>query len=109
MEAIVSTLVAAIPSSALPLVVVILGGIYIYRKIGNERSVTKAERDKDSQNLHDKLLKVEFDMANVKGEVGHHQEVLEDLRNQIGILNVNIVKLTVSMENLVKNMQEYKK
>lgn len=104
----VETITAILPfisPSALPLVIVILGGIYIYRKIGNERKETKVERDKDSQDIHDKILKLDFEVTNIKGNVGHHQEVLEDLRNQINVLNMNIVKLTVSMENLVKNLE----
>lgn len=106
MSGIIATILPYISPAALPLVIVILGGLYIYRKIGNERRETKVERDKDSQAIHDKILKLDFEVTNIKGNVGHHQEVLEDLRNQINVLNMNIVKLTVSMENLVKNLEK---
>lgn len=106
METLVTTVLPFISPAALPLVVVIIACFYIYKKIDNERQKTKVERDADSQDLHDKILKMEFDVANIKGEVGHHKDVLEDLRNQVNILNINIVKLTVSLENLVNSMEK---
>lgn len=106
METLVTTVLPFISPTAVPLVVVIIACFYIYKKIDNDRQKTKVERDADSQDLHDKLLKMEFDVANMKGEVGHHKDVLEDLRNQVNLLNVNIVKLTVSLENLVNSMEK---
>lgn len=106
METLVTTVLPFISPAALPLVVVIIACFYIYKKIDDERQKTKVERDADSQDLHDKILKMEFDVANIKGEVGHHKDVLEDLRNQVNILNINIVKLTVSLENLVNSMEK---
>ena len=106
METLVTTVLPFISPAALPLVVVIIACFYIYKKIDNERQKTKVERDADSQDLHDKLLKMEFDVANMKGEVGHHKNVLEDLRSQVNLLNVNIVKLTVSLETLVNSMEK---
>lgn len=106
MDTLVTTVLPFISPAALPLVVVIIACFYIYKKIDDERQKTKVERDADSQDLHDKILKMEFDVANIKGEVGHHKDVLEDLRNQVNILNINIVKLTVSLENLVNSMEK---
>lgn len=106
MESLVTSLLPYISPAALPLVVVIIACFYIYKKIENDRQKTKVERDADSQDLHDKILKMEFDVANMKGEVGHHKDVLEDLRNQVNLLNINIVKLTVSLENLVNSMEK---
>ena len=106
METLVTTVLPFISPAALPLVVVVIACFYIYRKIDNDRQKTKVERDADSQELHDKILKMEFDVANMKGEIGHHNDVLEDLRNQVNLLNINIVKLTVSLENLVNNLEK---
>lgn len=106
METLVTTVLPFISPAALPLVVVIIACFYIYKKIDNDRQKTKVERDADSQDLHDKILKMEFDVTNMKGEVGHHKDVLEDLRNQVNLLNINIVKLTVSLENLVNNLEK---
>lgn len=106
MDTLVTTVLPFISPAALPLVVVIIACFYIYKKIDNDRQKTKVERDADSQDLHDKILKMEFDVTNMKGEVGHHNDVLEDLRNQVNILNINIVKLTVSLENLVNSMEK---
>ena len=106
MESLVTSLLPYISPAALPLVVVIIACFYIYKKIENDRQKTKVERDADSQVIHDKLLKLEFDMANIKGNVGHHQDILDDLRNQINVLNGNIIKLTVSLDNLVNNLDK---
>lgn len=106
METLVTTVLPFISPAALPLVIVVVACFYIYRKIDNDRQKTKIERDADSQDLHDKILKMEFDVANMKGEVGHHKDVLEDLRNQVNLLNINIVKLTVSLESLVNNLEK---
>lgn len=105
----VETITAILPyisPAALPIVIVVIVCFYIYKKIDSDRQKTKLERDADSQELHDKFLKLEFDVANMKGEVGHHKDVLEDLRNQVNLLNINIVKLTVSLENLVNNLEK---
>lgn len=106
METLVTTVLPFISPAALPLVIVVVACFYIYKKIDNDRQKTKVERDADSQDLHDKFLKMEFDVANMKGEVGHHKDVLEDLRNQVNLLNINIVKLTVSLESLVNNLEK---
>lgn len=106
METLVTTVLPFISPAALPLVVVVIACFYIYKKIDNDRQKTKHKRDADSQDLHDKILKMEFYVANMKGEVDHHKDVLEDLRNQVNLLNINIVKLTVSLENLVNNLEK---
>lgn len=99
----VSTVLPYIAPSALPVVIVAIVCFYIYRKIGNERKETKAERDNDSREIHDKILKHDFEIANLKGIVVEHKNTLEDLREQVAILNTNIVKLTVVVENLTKS------
>lgn len=102
MTEIITALLPYIPSNAISLVVVVI--VYLY--IQSKRKETKIERDADSQEIHDKLLKLEFDVTNIKGNVGHHQDVLDDLRNQINVLNGNIIKLTVSLDNLVNNLEK---
>lgn len=98
----IGSLIAAIPSGALPLVVTILGLAYLYFKfktVEKDRAETKTQRDTDSQQIHDTLLKHSFEITNIKGQQDHHGEVLEDLTKQLALLNTNVVKLQVTIEN----------
>jgi len=100
MNDVIATILPYIPSSALPVILVVLGGLYIYRKIDGERKATASQRDEEFAKVHDTLLQHGFEITNLKGTSTHHEEVLDDLRNQVGVLNSNIVKLTVTVENL---------
>jgi hypothetical protein len=104
MEAL-ATVVAAIPPAALPIVLCVLGIAYLYfkfHKVEKDRAETKTMRDSDSQNIHDTLLKHTFELAALKGQAGHHEELLEDLTKQVSILNTNIVKLQVTIDSKFK-------
>lgn len=102
-------LVKLVPGAAIPLVVVILGLYWIYRKtesINKDREDTKVQRDKDSQAIHDSILKLQFKVNELDGRTVHHADVLEDLRAQVATLNANISKLTVQLEmycNILKD------
>ena len=100
MEDLLPTLIQSIPSSALPLVVVIIGCFYIYKKIGKEREETKAVRDKDTLQIREDIIGLKFKVSNIEGRTVHHEEILDDLRNQIAILNTNIVKLSTIIERM---------
>ena len=106
MTEIINAIMPFIPQSAIPVVIVVLGGLYIYRKIDSQRKETKAVRDEDSREIREKLQAHDFEIANLKGSSGHHSEVLDDLREQINILNVNLVKNTVTIENLGKVVEK---
>lgn len=109
MEQIVTTLIGAISPSALPIVVLCLGGLYLWFKFGRmekDRQETKNQRDNDSQNIHDDLLKLKFKVNELDGRTVHHADLLEDLREQVATLNSNISKLSVQIEmycNLLKD------
>lgn len=109
MEQLITTLISALSPSALPVVVLCLGGLYLYFKFGRmekDRQETKAARDSDSQNLHDDILKLKFKVNELDGRTVHHSNLLEDLREQVAVLNSNISKLTVQLEmycNLLKD------
>lgn len=109
MEHIVTTLIGALSPSALPVVVLCLGGLYLWFKFGQiekDRKETKVERDEDSQEIHDDILKLKFKVSELEGRTVHHADLLEDLREQVATLNSNISKLTVQLEmycNLIKD------
>ena len=95
--------------SALPLVVVLLGGFWIYRKTQNiehARKATKIERDNDSQNMHDELLKHRFEITNLKDIVSLHKDRLESIDKQLGIVNQELVRLNLQVEHLTEALKE---
>ena len=108
MTEIVSQLITTLSPTALPLVVVILGCFYIYRKIGRDRAETKEIRDKDSLEIHDTLLRQSFEISNLKGRIELHDTVLSDINKQINILNTNLAILTEKIDNLTNIIKEVK-
>jgi uncharacterized protein HemX len=101
----IGAIISAIPPSAIPIVVVILGLGYLWFKFGQEkkdRALTKDIRDKDSQEIHDTLLRHTFQIDELKGHSVHHEQILDDVNKQLALLNTNIVKLQVTIENMGK-------
>lgn len=108
MEAL-TQVIAAIPASALPLVVVIVAVAYLFLKFkGTEkdRSETKAARDKDSQDIHDSILKLQFEMSNLKGVTDLHRETLEDLRKQMCIVVKELAELNCSIKMILEEKRK---
>jgi hypothetical protein len=103
---IINTVLPYISPSALPLVVVILGGLFIYKKIGNERAKTKEIRDNDSQKIHDDILKLQFKVTEIDGRTVKHETLIEDMRQQLSELNTNIVRFSVVVEELAKQLEK---
>lgn len=107
MEKLIVDIVKLVPPSSIALVVVIIvlailgGRLWLkFAQMQADRATTKETRDKDSMEIHDKLLKHEFELANLKGIVTEHKTVLDDLRDQMNQLNVNIVELTVVVKEM---------
>ena len=65
MEAI-NALIALCPSSAVPIVICIVLCWIVYLKIGKDRKNTKAERDRDRDDLDKRLSLVENEIAELK-------------------------------------------
>lgn len=103
------SLIGSVDPHSLPLVVVVIAVAYLYfrfRKVEADRFETKQQRDSDSQNLHDDVLKLKFKVNELDGRTVHHADVLEDLRTQVATLNANISKLTIQLEtycDILKN------
>lgn len=105
----ITSLIAAIPSGALPIVVVILGLAYLYfkfNKVEKDREVTKQQRDSDSQEIHDKLLAHDFKITNLQGIVDLHRDKLDSIDKQLAVVNQELVKLNLSVEHLGAALKE---
>lgn len=110
-ESIITTIVSAISPSALPLVVVVVAVVYFYFKfkgLEKDRESTKELRDNDSQTLHDKVLKHDFQITQLRDNQSLNATAVDDLRDQVSLLNTNIVKLTVIVEHLSDAIKEIK-
>ena len=108
MEAL-SQVIAAIPPSALPIVVIVIAVAYLFFKFkGTEkdREVTKQQRDKDSLEIHDKLLTHDFRISNLQGIVDLHRDKLDSIDKQLSIVNQELVKLNLSVEHLSAALKE---
>lgn len=109
MEGIVTQIVGALSPSALPIVVLCLGGLYLWFRFGRiekDREQTKAARDKDSQDMHDSILKLQFEMANLKGISDLHRDTLEDLRKQMGIVVKELAELNCSIKMILEEKRK---
>ena len=105
----ITSLIAAIPSGALPIVVVILGLAYLYfkfSKVEKDREVTKQQRDNDSQAIHDDILRLKFDVTNLQGIVNLHKDKLESIDKQLGLVNQELVKLNIQVEHLATALEK---
>jgi hypothetical protein len=78
-------------------------------KVIKDRIATKLERDKDSTELHDKVLKLEFTTQQLKDSQALTAQVVDDLRDQCSTLNTNIVKLDMAVANLTEVIKELRK
>lgn len=66
MESIISSVISSLSPSALPIVVCVLGCVFIYLKIGKERKNTKTERDNEKDELDKRITLVEHDVEFMK-------------------------------------------
>lgn len=97
-------------------VVLCLGNLAAWLKTASDvakqkadRLLTKETRDADSQELHDKVLKLEFTAQNLKDSQQLTSQVVDDLRDQCSTLNTNIVKLDMAVANLTEVIKELRK
>ena len=108
-ETLATSLISAISPAALPLVVVVIAAIYFYFKfkgIEQDREVTKVNRDADSQNLHDDILKMKFEITELQGIVNLHRDKLESIDKQLALVNQELVKLNIQVEHLASALEK---
>lgn len=77
--------------------------------IRRDRMSTKETRDKDSQDMHDELIKLKMQVTQVKDNQDHHAQIMEDLRDTTALLNTNVAKLGVVVDTLSETVKELKR
>lgn len=88
-------------------------GLYIKSKaecgsIREERATTKTERDKEAQELRDKVLKLEFQSSTQKDLIGALTNRVDDTNTQINTLNTQLAQVLVKMDNVIATLKELK-
>lgn len=76
--------------------------------IREERSVTKAQRDDDSQEMHDDILKLQFQSQQNKDNIGLLFQQLADSNKQISLLTQQLAQVLVKMDNVINTLEELK-
>lgn len=92
MTDIITAIIAAIPSSALPLLVCILGCVYIYFKIQSQRKVTKAERDNTNEEFDLRLTLCEHDITFMKEQNQIFADKLDRILDELTAIKVELAK-----------------
>lgn len=106
-----TSLLAAIDPHALPFVVIIaiLGYLYFkFKRVEADRIETKQHRDRDSEEIHDMLMKNTWEINRIKEDNSHRDVLLEDLKDQVNIVNKNLAILSTKLDNLVEVLKEKK-
>ena len=96
MTEIITAIIAAIPSSALPLLVCVLscvlGCCFIYLKIQSQRKVTKTERDNINEALDLRLTLCEHDIAFMKEQNQIFADKLDRILEELTAIKVELAK-----------------
>ena len=92
MESIISSVISSLSPSALPIVVCVLGCVFIYFKIGKERKQTKTERDNDKDVLDKRLTIVEHDVQYMKEQHSLFADKLDRILDELTNIKVELAK-----------------
>lgn len=92
MTDLIAPIITALSPSALPLVVCVLGCVYIYFKIQSQRKVTKEERDIQKDELDKRLTLVEHDVAFMKEQHAHFGQKLDKILEELTAIKVELAK-----------------
>ena len=92
MTDVVTAIIASISPAALPLLVCVLGCVYIYFKIQSQRKVTKTERDNQTDELDKRLTLVEHDVAFMKEQHQLFSSKLDRILDELTAIKVELAK-----------------
>ena len=88
----IAPIITALSPSALPLVVCVLGCVYIYFKIQSQRKVTKEERDIQKDELDKRLTLVEHDVEFMKEQHQLFSSKLDRILDELTAIKVELAK-----------------
>ena len=85
-------IITTLSPSALPLVVCVLGCVFIYLKIGKDRKQTKEERDGQKDELDKRLTLVEHDVCYMKQQHALFADKLDRILDELTAIKVELAK-----------------
>lgn len=77
-------------------------------KTKSDRQATKQNRDADSQELHDQVLKLSFQVDQNKNNIVLIFDKMDDQMKQIGLMNTQLAQVLIKMDNIVDTLKELK-
>ena len=92
MEHIITAILASISPAALPIVVCVLGCVFIYLKIGKDRKQTKTERDNINEAFDLRLTLCEHDVAFMKEQNQIFADKLDRILDELTAIKVELAK-----------------
>ena len=92
MEQIITTVISAISPAALPIVVCVLGCVFIYLKIGKDRKHMKEERDNINEEFDLRLTICEHDVAFMKEQNAVFSSKLDKILEELTAIKVELAK-----------------
>ena len=92
MEQIITTVISAISPAALPIVVCVLGCLFIYLKIGKDRKQTKTERDNINEEFDLRLTLCEHDITFMKEQNQIFADKLDRILDELTAIKVELAK-----------------
>lgn len=92
MEQIITTVISAISPAALPIVVCVLGCVFIYLKIQSQRKVTKSEQDNLSESFDLRLTLCEHDITFMKEQNQVFADKLDRILDELTAIKVELAK-----------------
>lgn len=92
MTDIITSIVSSISPAALPIVVCVLGCVFIYLKIGKDRKQTKSERDNINEAFDLRLTLCEHDIAFMKQEHSLFAEKLDRILTELTEIKISLAK-----------------
>ena len=92
MESVIMTVISTISPAALPIVVCVLGCVFIYLKIQSQRKVTKTERDNLSESFDLRLTICEHDITFMKEQNQVFADKLDRILSELTEIKVSLAK-----------------
>ena len=92
MESLITATLTALPASTIPIVVCVLGCVFIYLKIQSQRKVTKSERDNQKDELDKRITLVEHDVEFMKEQNQLFSSKLDKILEELTAIKVELAK-----------------
>ena len=86
------TVISTISPAALPVVVCVLGCVFIYLKIQSQRKVSKEERDGQKDEMDKRLTLVEHDVCYMKQQHALFADKLDRILDELTAIKVELAK-----------------